>query len=101
MGCLSHHNGLHHSMKKGRKRACMRCINSVNIYLIITILGNNRCGIPTHILILNISSSRPYSWSVGWTNIEVDNLLLGSSLFQKFGSYGGLDVNQLMGRKVL
>ena len=56
---------------------------------------------PMHVLIWNISSSRPYLWSVGWTNTEVDNLLLGSSLFQKFGSYGGLDVNQLLGRKVL
>ena len=101
MGYLSCHNDLHHSTKRGRRWACMRYSSSVNIYLIITILGNSNCGIPTHVLIWNISSSRPYSWSLGWTNTGVDKLLLGTSLFQKFGFYGGKDVDQLLGRKLL
>ena len=65
MGCLSCHNGLHYSTKRGRRRAYMRCSSSVNIYLIITILDNSSCGILMHVLMRNISSSRLYSGSLG------------------------------------
>ena len=43
----------------------MRYNSSVNIYLIITILGNSNCGILMHVLMRNISSSRLYSCSLG------------------------------------